>query len=196
MRSYRALVRRLTWKFAEAASSKNAFYDLDEDDAIADIGKSLKLKGLEGEQIEEELAELVAMSKAVFRNQVERVPIDSSVKDMKAVGEEASIINLGLLLSEEGKDGAEPIAETEGKYIIALSSRGKFARLHAVGGCWRAKGQTFVDFEVLAEIPKPAFYNAKCRLCWPKGESAETSAGAPDDEMEVSSSSSSTSSSS
>ena len=157
----------------------------------------MKLKGLEGEQIEEELAEVVAMSKAVFRNQAGRLPADLGTKDLKVIGEEASIRNLALLMAEENKEDTEPIAEAEGKYIIALSSRGKFSRLHAVGGCWRAKGHTFVDFEVLAEMPEPSFYNAKCRLCWPEvAGRAKTSDEAPGDEAEGSGSSSSTSSSS
>jgi hypothetical protein len=188
VRSYRALVRRLVGKYAEAATSKNAFNDLDEDDAIADIGKSLKLKGLEGEQIEEELAELVSMSKAAFRNQEVKVLVDLATKDLESA---ILPINLGTEL-EEG-----PIAEGEGKYIIALTSRGKFARLHSVGGCWRAKGQSFVDFEILAELPEPSFYNAKCRLCYPGGSGAAVdSALASDEGDEVSGSSSSTSTSS
>ena len=62
--------------------------------------------------------------------------------------------------------------DAEAKYIIAVAGRGRsrLARLHLVGGCWRAKQRCFKDYELVTEDPPDdKLYDRFCKSCWPKG---------------------------
>ena len=84
--------------------------------------------------------------------------------------------------------------EEQGKYIVAVSKCGRASCLHKVGGCWRARGLTFRDYEVLSEEPAESHYQRFCRNCWPKKEAQVALQGDVDSEIAAESSIASSSS--
>jgi hypothetical protein len=54
-------------------------------------------------------------------------------------------------------------------YIIATSRRGATLCLHKGGGCWRAQGMHFKNYELWYEESVPDhLYSSYCHDCWPK----------------------------
>ena len=69
--------------------------------------------------------------------------------------------------------GIEEIAGTGMyDYVISITGRTRRRRLHAAGGCYRARAMSFVQYEVFSGRVDPSPYTAVCRSCW-KGSSAE-----------------------
>jgi hypothetical protein len=63
---------------------------------------------------------------------------------------------------------AEPLgAGLGGEYVVSISGRTRFRRLHAVGQCWRVPGKDYREWAPLADL-RPDRYDAICKDCWPE----------------------------
>ena len=81
-------------------------------------------------------------------------------------------------------------------YIVAVSARGSFRRLHYAGSCWRVPGTHYKEFEDWGDVV-PTTVHARCHDCFPAESPAvraEEAAAAGESEDGDGSSSSSSSS--
>ena len=78
-------------------------------------------------------------------------------------------------------------------YVVAISRRGSFRRLHYGGGCWRIPGVHYHEYEWGGQVA-PLNVQARCRTCFPAGSAAARALEA--EEVETSDSSGTPSSSS
>jgi hypothetical protein len=59
--------------------------------------------------------------------------------------------------------------EREATFVIAVSRRGTALCLHRIGGCWRAQGLVFGNFELWYDQEVPDhLYHSYCHDCWPR----------------------------
>ena len=82
------------------------------------------------------------------------------------------------------------IRRTVGSYIVAISHRGLFRRLHFSGSCWRIPGVHHHQFEWLGDV-LPTNVNGRCLNCFPASAAPAQAPEAPEDESSDSSASSS-----
>ena len=54
-------------------------------------------------------------------------------------------------------------------YVVSISARGTFRRLHFAGSCWRVPGLHYLNYEVWGE-DVPTDCHARCRDCFPAEE--------------------------
>ena len=55
-------------------------------------------------------------------------------------------------------------------YVVSVSRKQGFRRLHLLGACQRVPGLSYRDFEEYGlERPPPESYDDYCRACWPRG---------------------------
>ena len=82
------------------------------------------------------------------------------------------------LLELEDGEVDDATVPTEG-FIVAITQRGLFRRLHRVGGCKRVPGEHFLNWEEHDSMPEPHPYNAACLHCFPVTDEApdESSVG-------------------
>ena len=97
------------------------------------------------------------------------------------------------MATREAGERAPPLGDG---YVVSISHKGRFRRLHWSGGCWRIPGVHYHNFEWCGAV-RPENVNGRCKDCFPQDapadreeeeKEAETSDGS------ASSSSSSTSS--
>ena len=77
------------------------------------------------------------------------------------------------------EDEPEP---AEGDYVISISDKKGFRRLHLVGACYRRPGEHYACWARLGRsMPEPSLYDETCRDCWrgktmgSRAESSESS---------------------
>ena len=102
-----------------------------------------------------------------------------------------------LLADREGEDDseAEPPAVAPGTWVVSVSRRTRFRRLHEVGRCWRVPGKDYAIFTILPANPAAEEYDAVCKDCWSTGRPVSVAATVEDDAEEVESDDESSSSS-
>ena len=70
---------------------------------------------------------------------------------------------------KDGEDEAEP---AEGAYVVSISSKKGFRRLHLVGACHRRPGVHYAIWVLLGrEMPDSSVYDESCKDCW-RGKAA------------------------
>jgi hypothetical protein len=75
--------------------------------------------------------------------------------------------------------GAEEAALTEAQgYVVSVTGRRQWRRLHYVGRCWRIPGRDYRHAILHGELaPDAASYDAVCRACWKDGAVPEVGDG-------------------
>ena len=67
-------------------------------------------------------------------------------------------------------------------YIVSISKKAKFRRLHFSTACWRVPGVDYQSWEDLGDThPPPEAYDAKCKDCWSGTQVPLVSAGSSTD---------------
>ncbi len=62
----------------------------------------------------------------------------------------------------------DALPESERGYVISVSSKTGYRRLHYLGACCRVPGVHYVQYELYGrETPKEGDYDDHCRQCWP-----------------------------
>ena len=55
-------------------------------------------------------------------------------------------------------------------FVVSISAKTQFRRLHLLGACHRVPGLDYKDFEMLGDSPPdPSLYDAHCAQCWAGG---------------------------
>ncbi len=69
------------------------------------------------------------------------------------------------------------LPESERGYVVSITAKTRFRRLHYLGACCRVPGIHYIDYELYGNT-KPAVqdYDDHCRQCWPPQGSTETAA--------------------
>ena len=57
-------------------------------------------------------------------------------------------------------------ADIEYDHIISITGRTQARCLHMADGCYRARGLTFVQYEVHSGAVDPKLYDSVCKSCW------------------------------
>jgi hypothetical protein len=57
-------------------------------------------------------------------------------------------------------------ADIEYDHIISITGRTQARCLHMADGCYRARGLTFVQYEVHSGAVDPRLYDSVCKSCW------------------------------
>ena len=88
---------------------------------------------------------------------------------------------------EKGKKAAEIL----GGYVVSITGRRSWRRLHYLGRCWRQPGKDYASFQTYGEESPPASaYDAVCKDCWKGGilplEDGEEEEGISSDSSEAS----------
>jgi hypothetical protein len=74
---------------------------------------------------------------------------------------------------------------TEYKYVLSLTNKGRFKRLHLFGGCWRIPGVNFADYSLHESLEQVGKYDDICKDCWKEGaEPADSSSEETSSESE------------
>ena len=76
--------------------------------------------------------------------------------------------------------------------VISITGHSGVRCLHMADGCYRARGLTFVQYEVHSGYVDPKLYDSVCKTCWKSAAPGYAPSSAESDD-EVSSSSSSSS---
>ena len=76
--------------------------------------------------------------------------------------------------------------------IVSITGRTRARCLHMADGCYRARGLTFVQYEVHSGAVDPKLYDSVCKMCW-KLSALHKAASSAESRVEASSSSSSSS---
>ena len=73
---------------------------------------------------------------------------------------------------ESDKDSDAENANTEvGGYVVSITGKRTWRRLHYIGRCWRRPGKDYASFQTFGEdAPPAAAYDAVCRDCWKVGD--------------------------
>ena len=79
------------------------------------------------------------------------------------------------------------VIDYTGHYVVSVSARTRFRRLHCVGQCWRRPGQDYKEFELVEDLSADR-YDAICKDCWPKWQDLQALAEASSAPVEVASS--------
>ena len=176
VRTYRAAVKNLIMSFIGTVHSGRSYLAFDEEDAYVQVGKRVVESAGAPEAVEAAIADLKALA-------------EDASKDMAVDVELASPTEVATL-SPPGLEAGPGEEETEAKYIIVYTRGRKCARLHSVGGCWRARQMEFADYEMIEEdLPDRSKYNAVCRGCWPLPHAVSTGGGGEPDSEDDSASS-------
>ena len=93
--------------------------------------------------------------------------VSAQLQDVHGIGPTIEVAPVGPgTVAAEGEAEAE--REGAGHFILARTAIG--VCLHRVDGCWRAKGYSFKEYEmVYEEAPRPGSFDRFCRDCWPRG---------------------------
>ena len=82
---------------------------------------------------------------------------------------------------EEMKPGYLPTDVTG--FVISISKRLGFRRLHRLQGCNRIPGVHYINYEgPMDTLPSNDAYDASCKDCWPKKGAEEEGAGSSSSE--------------
>ena len=67
-------------------------------------------------------------------------------------------------------------------FVVSKTRRGRFRRLHFVGGCWRVPGEHYQEFDDFGQTcPAPGEFHARCADCFPVGKAVPAARSADDD---------------
>jgi hypothetical protein len=78
----------------------------------------------------------------------------------------------------EETDVAEVEEFTKGDFVVCITRKTRFRRLHIVGGCPLLPGLDYQDFVVCGrELPARDTYAAHCRNCWRRAGGPQAAAG-------------------
>ena len=162
VRTYRALVGKLTMRYVGIAKGVGGEDAVDEEESFSGAKVALTLKGYEAERVAEELRALdvrcagfLVTLKAFHGGEA-----DGGIQDTDV---EARAVEL----QREQETDDEGLAPT---FVVVFTRRGRVARLHRFGACVHAGADCCHDTELLYdEVPNQAKYNAVCRTCWPGG---------------------------
>jgi hypothetical protein len=157
VRTYKALMRNLTGKLRGAVCSGMLSEVGDEEDAMEDVVGFLSIKGPVSD-ITKELAKSFAKMLGQFYKAVAM----TSAAQMVEAPQELHVAELQVSPDEE--EARIKVA----LYIIATSRRGATICLHKGGGCWRAQGMHFKNYELWHEEVPEALYSSYCHDCWPR----------------------------
>ena len=78
---------------------------------------------------------------------------------------------MGAALADQEAEERAAREEPAG-YIVAISQRGRFRRLHFAGTCWRIPGLHYHKFEDYGDTV-PTAVHARCSDCFPSDSAAE-----------------------
>jgi hypothetical protein len=159
VRTYKALVKGLAGKLRRIIEDGTAFEAADEEDALEDVISFISQKaGGPCEAADAAVVVLKAAAGHLYRGlacEPSEKPKVSTPEVEKAALEEAS----KLAAADQDED----------PYIIVMSGRGRFLRLHRSDGCWRAQGKIFQSYETYPDDPVPSqLYTSYCHDCWPR----------------------------
>ena len=61
-----------------------------------------------------------------------------------------------------------------GSYVVSVSARAGFKRLHRMGDCPNKAGVHFLHFEALGDVfPDAKLFDARCSICFGRSHSAQ-----------------------
>ena len=72
--------------------------------------------------------------------------------------------------------GSRRLPADQRGYVVSISRRTAFRRLHLLGACRRVPGVDYALYELLGEeLPAPEQYHDHCHACWARGRGPEGS---------------------
>jgi hypothetical protein len=159
VRTYKALVKGLAGKLRRIIEDGTVFEAADEDEALEDVISFINQKASGSDGALDGAARALKDSAVGVYKDLARDPTGKPMEDIPEV-------------VKEGLDKAAKAVEAdhdEAPYIIVMSGRGKFLRLHRSDGCWRAQGKVFQSYETYPDDPVPSnLYTSYCHDCWPR----------------------------
>ena len=144
-------------------------------------------------------ADLPPDLKELLRGAAEGTDLNKEARDASASetesgglsGDETPTADRHTAAAEQARQCLEPDADPAPEGFVVSITAGGFRRLHLVGACRLVPGENYKNYEIYGELlPQNEAFNARCRWCFPEGDTA------PAEDLPSNSSSSSSSSSS
>jgi hypothetical protein len=159
VRTYKALVKGLAGKLRRIIEDGTVFEAADEEEALEDVISFIGQKAGGASAAVNEAAGVLRTDAMGLYKDLAR---DPTGKPMEVIPEvEKAVLDEVAKAAEADHD--------EDPYIIVMSGRGKFLRLHRSDGCWRAQGKVFQSYETYPDDPVPSgLYTSYCHDCWPR----------------------------
>ncbi len=105
---------------------------------------------------------------------------DVETQEPTAREEEAGLEDPQAAASRLQKDGRLPSGVSG--FVVSISKKRGYRRLHLIGRCHRVPGIDYTDFEELgAVMPEPTRYDGVCGQCWRVGTKGPQLAGSSTD---------------
>ena len=190
VRTYRAVIRRLTVGFVHVSTTPGAYETFDEAEAYEAVRDRLRAGGAAPNGVDSECEVMKERARTILAA-IER----ESEKDSKAMTPttpryNAAVVSAPVAGVDEGDDAEEMQEEDWAFFVLAFDTRRKTTTLHWRKGCYRGRRLLFKQYQlVFEEKPAPGSFTTTCRSCWPTQAPA---ANGPCDSEEAGSTSSST----
>ena len=160
VRTYRALVSSLAYKFRAMLAGGNIIGSTDEEEAFDEVRLyAARLGNIEPEVLQEAANRLWKATKVFYG----LWSMDPAV--MPVVPPEVPLVI---------QVGEEKVDDSTARYIIVLSKKGSMLRLHRSDGCSKAQTLSFAHYEFCDLDPVPQnLYSHYCHTCWPRAPPQE-----------------------
>ena len=160
VRTYRALVTSLAYKFRAMLAGGNVVSATDEEEAIDEVRLyAARLGNIEPEVLQEASDRLWKTARGLYG----LWSMDPAVNPV--------VLPADQVVTHFGEERAEV---STAKYLIVLSKKGSMLRLHRSDGCWKAQTLSFASFELCDLDPVPQnLYSHYCHTCWPRAPPQE-----------------------
>ena len=112
---------------------------------------------------------------------IEHTTVTPPVEDASVIADPREEIVLDDVLVSQTSSKLETHESLDlplGTYVVSVSSRSEFRRLHVTGGCPRVPGQHYANFEVLGTSePSVHSFHARCLHCFPESKGVQEAVG-------------------
>jgi hypothetical protein len=172
VRTTRALIVGAQSQIAAAVRAGKSAATFDgEDDLIADILKYMYEHGVDAVRVNRALEDLCYFGKSHSPGEpagLSTPPAAPAVEAARSDAETEVVSPTAREASGAPGDAAQEDddADIEYDHIISITGRTQARCLHMADGCYRARGLTFVQYEVHSGAVDPRLYDSVCKSCW------------------------------
>ena len=167
MRTYRAVIRRLTAGFIHVSTTPGAYETFDEAESYKAVKDGLRAGGAALDGVDSECEVMKERARTILAA-MER----ESEKDSKAMSQTTRRYNAAVVSAPvagvDEDDDAEEMQEDRAFFLLPSDTRRKTTTLHWRKGCYRGRRLLFKQYQLVFE-EKPALgsFTTTCRSCCP-----------------------------
>ena len=163
MRTYRAVIRRLTAGFIHVSTTPGAYETFDEAEAYEAVKDRLRAGGAAPDGVDSECEVMKERCRTILAAMERESEKDSKAMTPTTPRYNAAVVSAPVAGVDEDDDAEEMQEEDRAFFVLAFDTRRKTTTLHWRKGCYRGRRLLFKQYQlVLEEKPAPGSFTTTC----------------------------------